>query len=146
MRSVHLLQEVENEHELIKRQMELSEIQPALESFFYTHGKAAMMSAKFYHECLVLGIPCVLDVHTQFGQVDAIIELDNCYYIIEFKSHKAYIHHAGTHEQVDRYAQHSYPVILIYDSKMFSNLLLELKAEKAEKGIYLFADNKMVKY
>lgn len=141
-----ILDEIITEYEEIKREKQLSELDHTLESIFYTNGKAAMMRAKFYHECQLLKIPCVLDVHTQYGEVDAIIEIENKYLIIEFKSFKSLISSKETKKQLERYSLHHYPVILIYESKMFHSFLRHIKKTKLEDKIYLFDKEEFIIY
>ena len=141
-----ILSETEAEYDLIKRERELAEQDYTLEGMFYTHGKAAMMSAKFYHECILLDIPCVLDVYTKYGEVDAIIDLKGKFIVIEFKSHKRLVKTKETKEQLARYAQHLYPVILSYESDQFHSLLLKLRRKKLLNIVYLFEGFKFKRY
>src|SRR5690606_25672137 len=82
LKQAQIISELENELILIQRETQLAHAPLTLEQIFYTHGKDTMMNAKFYHECMTLNVPCVLDVSTKFGQVDAIIEIDQKFHII----------------------------------------------------------------
>lgn len=132
----------ESELLLIKREVELSNADSTLESIFYTHSKAHMIGAKFYHECMLLKIPCILEVTTQFGRVDAIIELNDKFLIIEFKTTERELYETHTAEQLARYCQHNCPVILIHNENCLIRFLLKLKNIKLTNSLYFYHKEK----
>lgn len=136
------LEKAECELEIIQREMDNSYSQDQLENIFNSYSRSSMMSAKFYSECRMLGIPCLLEVNTQFGRLDAIIEIKNKYFIIEFKSRKNQTCAQETHSQLQRYLLHNNPVILVWDHLKFPSILCKLKRKNLQNKIYMFENDR----
>jgi len=133
-----ILNEVENEYYLIKREIDLSNNQYSLEDVFRNHGREAMIRSHFYHECMLKKIPCVLEVTTRYGRLDAIIEVDGKFIIIEFKHFFGHNNIKHCEEQLTRYLNHQYPLIVISDIQSIPTILSLLSSTKFETKIYNF--------
>lgn len=140
------LKKVENELFLIQRERATIEKCLSLENTFNHFSLAIMMGAKFYHECMIQNIPCLLEVRTKFGRVDSIIEIENQFIIVEFKTFQSQLYLADTKIQVNRYLRHNCPVIIIQEKSSFTKFLMDLKEAKFLNKTYIYALDKFEIY
>lgn len=140
------IREVENELFLIQRERAISEQGLSLENIFNHFSLATMMGAKFYHECMIQNIPCLLEVRTKFGRVDSIVEIENQFIIVEFKTFQSQLFLNDTKIQINRYLRHNCPVILIQEKSCFTKFLIDLKEFKFLNKTYIYTLDKFEIY
>lgn len=131
------LKQMEDELFLIQRENDSSNnFALSLEQAFQFHGKEAMVQAKFYHECMLRKIPCILQVRSEHAILDAVIEINESFIIVEFKYLSSYIYYTSTEKQLNRYLAKNYPVLVISSEDDIANILVILGKKQLSNAIY----------
>ena len=141
LRQLDVLREAENELYLITREVEESAEPIPLDQIFANHKHNAMLAARFYHECVMLDIPCVLKPATAIGTVDAIIELSDKFVIVEFLDYRA-----GCSEIIQkkyRSFKIDSPVIFFHEMSAIRNFLVKLCTKSLSNSIFSYTDGRL---
>lgn len=125
------LRDAQNELYLISREIQLADAPIPLEQIFYKHNTKAMAAAKLYHECMLLGIPCVLKPLIKIGTVDAIIEINGKYAIIELDQNLIF------HEKWKEFDLDT-PLIFLTDHHNIPKFLSEICTVKLSHSVFSY--------
>lgn len=131
------LRDAQNELYLISREIQLAEAPIPLEQIFYKHNTKAMLAAKLYHECMLMNIPCVLKPLTKIGTVDAIIEVNGKYAIVEFDQNFLF-HQKWKEFDLDT------PLIFLTDQTNIPKFLSEICTVKLSNSVFNYSKGRLV--
>jgi hypothetical protein len=134
-KEINLLAEAENELKAMRQEIKNdAPHRPTLSQIFYHGLNEATIQAELYHQCKIKGISCILNVGCRYGRFDAVIEINNNFYIIELK--KISYSRKIAMEQLQRYSLMQLPVILISGMDYISNILNIIRLTSLDNSIY----------
>ena len=139
-----ILKEVEQELSLMKKEIRQQE-KPILNiSQVFKHQiNEATIQCELYYQCKIRLIPCIINVNCKHGRFDAILEINDSFFIIELKSYYYRRKSKEVEDQLSRYRDSGFPVILIKNDDNISLILNCIQNQTLSNSIYEF--NKLEK-
>lgn len=128
--------------------MPLSDYKENVKVNFKFKDNESMLQAKFYHLCKNKNIECYLQVKVKNGLLDAVIRVNNRYYIIEFKYLKneellqLLLQSKSLKNQLTRYIKEKCQIIIVTNHDDINQILLILEKYDLTEQIYFYNQEK----